>query len=110
MAEHQISLMDGGTLVASEDEWPALAASSYGTLHGGAYLIARLAVRRHQDGRTLVHLEERAGGKSKHAGVLLSDATRTQLQEAARRLVHQRDLPSSLAEECLAELESKDIA
>jgi hypothetical protein len=110
MAEQQISLIDGGMLVAVEDEWPALATSSYGTLHGGAYLIVRLAVRRHQDGRTLMHLEERVGGKSKHAGALFADATFSQVREAARLLIAERELPSSLAEECLAELGQKGLA
>ena len=102
MAEHHISLVDGAALVVVEEEWPALANSSYGTLRGGAYLIARLAVRRHQDGRTLVHLEEHVGGKSTHSGVLLGEGTSEVLKQACRALVEQRDLPASLADECLA--------
>ena len=58
MAEHQISLIDGNVLLAVEDEWPALAASSYGTLHGGAYRIARLAVRRHQADKSQIYVTE----------------------------------------------------
>jgi hypothetical protein len=104
MAEHQISLVDGGTLVAVDEEWPALASSSFGTLHGGAYLIARLAVRRHRDGRTLVHLAEQVGGKEKHSGVLLGDATPDALHEAGRALAESHELPMSLVDECLGQM------
>jgi hypothetical protein len=109
MAEHHISLIDGAALEVLEEEWPALANSSYGTLRGGAYLLARLAVRRHQDGRTLIHLEERLGGKSKDMGVLLADATLAEVQQAIHALVQRQELPASLAEECVAMLVSKGV-
>ena len=104
MAELQISLVDGGVFVAAENEWPELAAASFGTLHGGAYLIARLTVRRHEDGRKLVHLEEQVGGKSKHSGALFADATPEGLRQACRALVESRELPASLVDECLGKL------
>jgi hypothetical protein len=110
MAEHHISLVDGAAIVVLEEEWPALANSSHGTLRGGAYLIARLAVRRHQDGRTLVHLEEQLGGKSKDVGVLLTHATLAGVQQATHALVERQELPATLAEECVAMLVSRGDA
>jgi hypothetical protein len=109
MARLSIDLVNGSSLDIAEEDWPELACASHGGLQGGAYFIVRLIVRGHEDGRLLTYAEEQVGAKKTTLGQLVGPST-LELETSVRALAGLRDLPPTLAEECLQQFADRRSA
>jgi hypothetical protein len=103
-----IHLADGASLEVDQEQWRTLGSAAFSTLRGGAYVIARLAVLAHDDGRTVVYVEEQTGGTTTHAGELLDSVG--SVEAAIHRVAAERNVPDHVAAECVASLHTADGA
>ena len=116
-----VALSDAPPVRVSAEDWPVIASADWfsGAIECQANEVARIKVRQHEDGRTLVYGVRNsgpggqyAGYRGAHAGYLLGrtgEATdEDEIVRHIRRVAGAIDR-DDLADECIADLPARDI-
>jgi hypothetical protein len=110
-----ITLTDRPPVRIVEDEWPVIAQAYDESRRDQTRRNGELVVRRHRDGRTLVHgtldiASVWTGTESRRDGVLLpADASAAEIVAAIRKAGSECGLPERVIRECIADLPPEDL-